>query len=151
MIPSYDNDVDSMKEDREYIEELHKLFESYIGAMERVRLREGLEILMKISTQGNLYLTNTAPWDLMKKKEKKRCEEVLFILMATIRLIACLAEPYLPSFSAKIYEIMNVEYDEFSSELVCGLIKDFKGLFVNKLGYGGNKLKETSPLFAESK
>ena len=151
LVPEYNNDLKTNKEDEEHVNELNRLFEAYVNSLEKVRLREGLEILMKISTQGNLYLTNTAPWDLLKKKDKKRCEEVLFILMGTIRLISCLAEPYLPAFSAKVYEIIGVEYNEYNAELIKHLNKNFKLLFLETLCCKGNKLKESNPLFGESK
>jgi methionyl-tRNA synthetase len=34
------------------------------------------------------------------------------VLINCVRLLGVLAEPYMPSFSAKLYEIMNIKYTE---------------------------------------
>lgn len=40
------------------------------------------------------------------------------MLLNFVRLIGCLAEPYIPSFSAKLYEILNIKYNEEEGKLL---------------------------------
>lgn len=71
------------------------------------------------------------------------------VLINVIRLIGCLAEPYMPSLSAKLYEIMNVKYDEKSSVLLKELVSnDYE--FILTLVEEGHKINEPHPLFKKS-
>lgn len=136
-------------EDIELISNIHQLFETYVNSLEKLRIREGIEIVMKISTEANAYLTKQEPWNVFKK-DPERCATIISILVATIRLVACVAEPYIPGFSAKVYEILGIEYNEFNSKLIYHLKNDFKELYV-KLSPIGNTIKEANPIFAGSK
>jgi hypothetical protein len=44
------------------------------------------------------------------------------VLVNFVRLLGLLGEPYMPAFSAKLYEIMNIKYDEEASTLLGRLI-----------------------------
>ena len=70
---------------------------------------------MEISSLGNGFLQAAAPWNLLKKGSEhydiERAETVIYILCSLVRLIGALGEPFMPSFSAKLYEIMNIKYE----------------------------------------
>ncbi len=71
------------------------------------------------------------------------------ILINVIRLIGCLAEPYMPSFSAKLYEIMNVKYNEVNSVILKAIVSNsFE--FIVTLVSEGHKINEPLPLFKQS-
>ena len=97
--------------DEEFIGKLSHLFKIFIELSEKVKIRESLEHVMKISSEANLYLQSNAPWDFFKT-DIERCKVIMVVLFATLRFITCLAEIYIPSFSAKVYEIINLKYDE---------------------------------------
>jgi len=63
-------------------------------------------------------------------------------------VIGCLSEPYLPSFSAKLYEIMNVKYDEESSVLL-GIIHKSNPEFILNLVKVNHEINHPKPLFIE--
>jgi methionyl-tRNA synthetase len=42
----------------------------------------------------------------------------MHILINFCRFLGCLAEPYMPSFSAKLYEILGIVYEEKQSTLL---------------------------------
>lgn len=82
-----------------------------------------------------------------------RCATVLNILANFVRLLGVLAEPYMPSFSAKLYEIMNVKYDENASkflQVVEELRKKSEQKFLLHLLPEGQKFNEALPLFRKS-
>ena len=147
--------------EKEFLENTMNKFKNYIKAMENVEIREGIKIFMEISSLGNGYLQNTKPWDLMKKKDDQsyleKVETIMYILNAFLRLLGALAEPFMPSFSAKLYEIMNVKY-EGDSLIILGLIKKFieanpndSTLFLvkMKLVEEGQLINQPKPLFKE--
>ena len=83
--------------------------------MKEAEIKEGVKLFMEISSLGNGYLQVSQPWTLLKKNDPKydvaKAESIFFILNAFLRFIGALAEPFMPSFSAKLYEIMNVKYE----------------------------------------
>ena len=78
----------------------------------------------------------------------------MFILANFLRLLGCLAEPYMPAFSAKLYEIMNVKYDEESLKYlyhVNQIIEKQEDKFLLYLIKSGQVFNESLPLFKTSK
>ena len=49
--------------------------------------------------------------EFSKRKSLAKVENLFFILNAFLRFLGALGEPFMPSFSAKLYEIMNVKYE----------------------------------------
>lgn len=148
-IPQIEVDDELAKEDIEHIAQIEELFNTYVTLLDKVKLKEGLEVVMKISSEGNSYLNKTEPWNVLKS-DKKRAGVIQNILVSTIRLVTSLIEPYLPSFSAKIFEIMNITYSEAESKQIYNLIGDFKKNF-SSIANGGGKLRPCTPIFGESK
>ena len=119
---------------------------------------------MEISSAGNGYLQVAAPWNLMKKNSEnadpEKAQTVLYVLCAFVRLIGALAEPFMPSFSAKLYEIMNIKYEGRETtlyEIIYNYITENKDkddyLFLIKLNLvsEGQQITNPLPLFKKSK
>jgi methionyl-tRNA synthetase len=129
--------------------------------MSGAEIREGVKIFMEISSLGNGYMQATEPWNLTKKNDEKydliKAETIFYILNNFLRFLGALAEPFMPSFSAKLYEIMNVKY-EGDSLVLLGIINDFieknpsdanNFLFKIKLVEEGQAINQPKPLFKE--
>ena len=104
------------EKDIEFLKELTKLVKTYIKYQENTDIKDGaLKTFMEISSLGNGFLQAAAPWNLLKKGSEhydiERAETVIYILCSLVRLIGALGEPFMPSFSAKLYEIMNIKYE----------------------------------------
>lgn len=79
-----------------------------------------------------------------------RTANIVYALVNFLRVLGCLAEPYLPGFSAKLYEIMNVKYDVESSTLLKNMNEnDFT--YLANLIRPSQPINEPQPLFKESK
>ena len=147
--------------DKEFFKNIITKFNSYVKAMNGAEIREGVKIFMEISSLGNLYLQTTQPWNLLKKNDKAydllKAESLFYILNSFLRFIGALAEPFMPSFSAKLYEIMNIKYEGDSLKLL-GILYDFivknpsdNVLFLvkNKIIEEGHLINQPKPLFKE--
>ena len=147
--------------DKEFFNNVINKFKSYVKAMNGAEIREGSKLFMEISSLGNLYLQTSQPWVLLKKNEKTydlmKAETLFYILNAFLRFIGALAEPFMPSFSAKLYELMNVKYEGDSLKLL-GIINDFieknpsdSMLFLVKIKLveEGQAINKPKPLFKE--
>jgi methionyl-tRNA synthetase len=78
--------------------------------LEQVRLREALLEILKISDEGNKYLQEKKPWELLKT-DRKECEKVLNLCANVCKTLAIVIEPYLPSTSKEILRQLNVDYN----------------------------------------
>ena len=159
-IPKFnDNKIDDT--DKEFVHNTISKFKAYIKAMKEAEIKEGIKLFMEISSLGNGYLQVTQPWTLLKKNDPKydlaKAESIFYILNAFLRLIGALAEPFMPSFSAKLYEIMNVKYEGDSLKIL-GILEEFLEKNPNdEIGFlvktnlmkEGQKINKPKPLFKE--
>ena len=81
--------------------------------MEAVNLKDALKTAMEYSSDCNGYFQTFKPWDLNKKEEtKERCKQVVNTALNALFVLCVLLEPFMPSFSAKVYEQLNIERTE---------------------------------------
>jgi methionyl-tRNA synthetase len=145
--------------EKEFFNNVINKFKAYVKAMSFAEIREGVKIFMEISSLGNLYLQTTQPWNLLKKKEKTydltKAETIFYILNAFLRFLGALAEPFMPSFSAKLYEIMSIKYEGKECTLLKNVNefienhKDEEYMFLIKAGIldEGHEINHPLPLF----
>ena len=147
--------------DKKFLNDVINKFKEYIKAMKEAEIKEGVKLFMEISSLGNGYLQISQPWTLLKKNEAtydlNKAESLFFILNAFLRLIGALAEPFMPSFSAKLYEIMNVKYEGDGLKIL-GIINEFLEknpkdeigfLTKTNLIKEGQEINKPKPLFRE--
>ncbi len=141
--------------DKEFLGQTRKLVADYINSLEHVKIKDGLRLFMELSSLGNSYLQETEPWAILKSNPE-RAANVLFLMVCFVRLLGCLAEPYMPSFSAKLYELINLKYDAPAACMLKTLydaIEDqarFDELFLG-LVKEEQEILDPLPLFKESK
>lgn len=143
------------QKDKELLEQTKNLVVEYINHLENVKIKDGLRTFMELSSLGNTYLQETEPWAIIKSNPE-RAANVLFLMVCFVRLLGCLAEPYMPSFSAKLYELINLKYDEHASIMlktlnsVCEDTDKFIECFVG-LVKEEQEIMDPLPLFREGK
>ncbi|ONI22458.1 hypothetical protein PRUPE_2G130800 [Prunus persica] len=101
--PSADSDLLTEK----LAEKVGKCVEQYIEAMEKVKLKQGLKTAMSISSEGNAYLQESQFWKLYKE-DQPRCAVVMRTSVGLVHLLACLLEPFMPSFSLEVFKQLNL-------------------------------------------
>ncbi|CAD5165928.1 unnamed protein product [Musa acuminata subsp. malaccensis] len=88
-------------------EKVGKLVDQYLDAMEKVKLKQGLKIAMSISSEGNAYLQESQFWKLFKE-DPSSCAIVMKTSAGLVYLLACLLEPFMPSFSVEVLRQLNL-------------------------------------------
>ncbi|XP_074366827.1 putative methionine--tRNA ligase isoform X2 [Apium graveolens] len=88
-------------------ERVGKYVEQYLEDMEKIKLKQGLKTGMSISSEGNAYLQNTEFWKLYKEDEAS-CAIVIRTSVGLVYLIACLLEPFMPSFTMEVLKQLNL-------------------------------------------
>ena len=147
--------------DKKFLSDVLNKFKEYIKVMKEAGIKDGVKIFMEISSLGNGYLQVSQPWTLVKKKDPKydleKAESIFFILNAFLRLLGALAEPFMPSFSAKLYEIMNIKYEGDALKIL-GIVDKFLEKNPNdEIGFltktnlikEGQSINNPKPLFRE--
>ncbi|PIN17951.1 Methionyl-tRNA synthetase [Handroanthus impetiginosus] len=122
--------------------------EQYTEAMEKVKLKQGLKIAMTISGEGNGYLQESQFWKLYKE-DRPSCSIVMKTSAGLVYLLACLLEPFMPSFSLEVLKQLNLPLETISLSDEKGDIErakrpwDFLPV--------GHKIGTPAPLFKELK
>ncbi|XP_059432242.1 probable methionine--tRNA ligase [Corylus avellana] len=88
-------------------EKIGDYVEQYVEAMEKVKLKQALKIGMSISSEGNAYLQESQFWKLYKENQAS-CSAVMRTSVGLVYLLACLLEPFMPSFSLKVLNQLNL-------------------------------------------
>ncbi len=133
--------------DTKFLNDVFEIFEDYCNTMEEVRLREGLSKAMKISKTCNEYMTSTEPFKVYKK-DMDRAGTILNILLNTLRFLSATLEPFIPSFSAKIYESLNLVRTQ-ADETLLGDMRGKPADSILSLLKPGHDIKVPSPIFRQ--
>nr|GEV09805.1 probable methionine--tRNA ligase [Tanacetum cinerariifolium] len=88
-------------------EKIGNYVDQYVEAMEKVKLKQGLKIAMSISGEGNAYLQESQFWKLYKE-DLPSCSIVMRTSVGVVYLLACLLEPFMPSFSSEVLKQLNM-------------------------------------------
>ena len=133
--------------DKAFINDYLEKLDSYFNAMEQVRLKEGLKIAMSISSSCNGYIQETEPFKLLKS-DYDRCCSILFIIINALRLLGAIFEPFMPSFSAKLYEQLNIQRSE-KDEVLLAAAKEKSTDFILSLVPSGHTINQPAPIFKQ--
>ena len=90
------------------------------------------------------------PWDLNKKEEtKERCKQVVHTALNALFALCVLLEPFMPSFSAKVYEQLGIARTLEHETLLETISRD--PTVIRKLVPGDHTLGTPEPIFREIK
>ena len=136
--------------DSEFLNGLNAKIQDYMKAMEAVQLKSGLEIAMAYSRDCNGYFQTFKPWDLNKVEDtKNRCKQVVNIALNALFVLCVLLEPFMPSFSAKVYEQLGIAREERHETLLAQLSRD--PTIIRNIVPWNHPLGTPEPIFREIK
>ncbi|XP_021290707.1 methionine--tRNA ligase, cytoplasmic [Herrania umbratica] len=129
-------------------EKVGNLVEQYIEAMEKVKLKQGLKTAMSISSEGNAYLQESQFWKLYKE-DQPSCSIVMRTAVGLVHILACLLEPFIPSFSVEVFKQLNLPREQISLSDEKGDVDNTRRLW--EIVPAGHKIGHPKPLFEELK
>ncbi len=105
-------------EDQDLINILQNKFDEYCKFMNNQQIDKAIKSVLELISAGNSYVDTQAPWTL-KKTNKIRMEEVLYIVTNIIIKSAIMLYPIIPTSCKKILNIFdinidNLKFDEFT-------------------------------------
>jgi methionyl-tRNA synthetase len=79
--------------------------------MEKQEINHCLDLIIKIADEANIFIDREAPWAL-KKTDLNRMNEVLFILIETIRCLGIYLLPFIPDSANRILNTLKINDKE---------------------------------------
>jgi methionyl-tRNA synthetase len=134
-------------EDQQFFDQVYDKFEEYLALMEKQKIKDGLKCAMGVSQLCNVYFQSQAPWDLAKT-DKDRCSQVINVGANALRILIAVLEPFMPSFSAKVYEMLNVKRTELEEKFFERLAGHPELCW--NISKPGHKIGTPLPIFRES-
>ncbi|SDM72482.1 methionyl-tRNA synthetase [Daejeonella rubra] len=98
--------------DLKVMEELKDYPSKIAASIEQYRFREALSEFMNLARLGNKYLADAEPWKLIKTDEE-RVKTILNIGLQIASNLAILAQPFLPFSSQKLFNMLNMEVQDW--------------------------------------
>ena len=100
--------IDATDAETALIKDVNVLLQNYVDSLESVKIRRGLQLVMEISSRGNLYLQENKIDNALFTNQRKRCDTVVATALNLCYLISSLVYPYMPSTSAGILRQLNL-------------------------------------------
>jgi methionyl-tRNA synthetase len=145
--------------DQEIITTVEKGFKTIGEHIDAVHLRAGLAEGMRLASEVNKYLDQSAPWFEIKT-DKPAAGTTIFTALQVIDSLKVLLSPYLPHSSEQLHKYLGYEdplFGEQYTETVTDNLGEHKVLRYNPTGAtgswepsllaAGQKLRQPAPLF----
>ncbi|XP_010695820.2 methionine--tRNA ligase, cytoplasmic isoform X1 [Beta vulgaris subsp. vulgaris] len=107
------SDVVPSEMDAEFIEYLLRYVQEYVKALEKGKLKDGLKAAMAIANEGNRLFQRTEVWKLYVE-DRSRCSFIVKTLVGVVCILACLLQPFMPSFSTEVLKQLRLEAHELT-------------------------------------
>lgn len=103
---------------------------------------------MALSSDCNGYLQETKPFDLIKT-DKTRADQTVNTAVQALHLLSTMLEPFMPSFSAKIYNQLNLQRTQKQEVFLAGMgeNQDQDIVKIRELVPAGHKIGQPAPIF----
>jgi methionyl-tRNA synthetase len=94
-------------DDRALLASARTLLGRACGAMRAIAGHKALEAIWEVCGEANRYVDAQAPWAL-RKTDPARMATVLWVLAETVRHLAILTQPFMPTASARLLDLLAV-------------------------------------------
>jgi methionyl-tRNA synthetase len=109
--------------DRELIRQIEGGFETVANEMEAVHMRAALGEAMRLATEVNKYLDQTAPWQAVKT-DRQAAARAIFTAIKAIDSLKILVAPFLPFTSERLHTFLGYEAPLFGSQFTASIEDD---------------------------
>ena len=133
----------------------HPLKQRGIGLSDRVkdaynnyRFDRACEEILTLIRTCNKYIDESAPWKLYQQGKQSEVEQILYLVLESVRLSAYLLSPIIPNLSNKIYQQLGFALDFNHKNLDLKTEVQANHFHWGKLPVN-QKLPKASPIFAK--
>ena len=105
------NNSNFTNEDKNLIDLMNLKFDEYKKFMNEEKIDKSIKCVFELLSETNVYIDKEAPWNL-KKTNKDRMNDVLFITLNVIKNSTIMLIPIMPESANKILDILNISKTE---------------------------------------
>jgi methionyl-tRNA synthetase len=145
--------------DRAVLARVEEGFDTVAGLIEQARFKAALAEAMRLSSEANQYLSDEAPWAVLKT-DRERAGTILYVALRAVDSLKVLLTPFLPFSAQQLHELLGYEgwiagplaYREIADEdgghsILTGDYERWTGRWAPSELPPGQPLREPSPLF----
>jgi methionyl-tRNA synthetase len=145
--------------DRELLAAVHAGFDSVGSLIERTSFKAALAEAMRIAALANVYVSEQAPWQVIKS-DRERAGTILYVSLRAVDSLKTLLTPFLPFSAQTLHELLGydgylagplelreVHEDGASHVVLTGAYDTWVGRWQPSELPPGQKLQEPRPLF----
>ncbi len=147
-------------DDERALREVEAGFDTVGSLIEQSKFRAALSEAMRLSSIGNQYVDQQAPWAAIKE-DRDRAATILHVALRLVDSLKVIFTPFLPFSSQKLHELLGnegwlagpLEFREIEEEggerhtILTGDYAGWIGVWEPSRLSAGQKLKEPEPLF----
>ena len=119
------NNSNYTKQDKNLIEFMNLKFDEYNKFMNEEKIDKSIKCVFELLSETNSYIDTEAPWNL-KKTNKDRMNDVLFLTLNIIKNSSIMLIPVMPESANKILDILNVNIIERNFDHIAISTNDYK-------------------------
>ena len=101
--------------DKKILNEIYSFPKKIGDLIEKYKFREAVNTLIDLARLGNKYLADEEPWKLIKTDQKDRDKTIMNISLQLCGVLSVVSEPFLPSTSSKLKNILNINENNWDS------------------------------------
>ena len=90
-----------------YVRDVNGLLVQYVEAMDAVKIRTGLQLMMALSARSNVFLVESKFDNTLFTANKARCDEVMLVALNVIWVLSALIHPFMPETTDSILKQLD--------------------------------------------
>ncbi len=134
--------------DKDLISKCNELKTRVDNLMDQVKVSDAIEEIIVVLRRANKYIDETAPWKLATEENQQDVlENVLYNLLETIRITACMLNSFIPSTVKEIFKQLDTNKVDYKS-LKFGSVKGYNTIEPDIL-FNRLDIKEIEKMFVK--
>ncbi|MDI9620147.1 MAG: methionine--tRNA ligase [Candidatus Nezhaarchaeota archaeon] len=86
-----------------------KRFSACTHNLDNLRIKDALQEVMNLARDGNKYLNEQAPWDLIKRGDVERASTCIYVCLNAIKSLSIMLTPFIPTTANEIWKALGLQ------------------------------------------
>ena len=127
---SFDGKLNRSNIDIEIEKKLKELFDKVSYDIDEGNIKSGIKNIFEYIDKANKYFDNEKPW-IYLKKDRNKCNEILYNCVNIISNINILLKPYLPNSCIRVEKYLNISNNKYQYQRIknVNIIKNIEPLY----------------------
>ncbi|NGX56973.1 MAG: Methionine--tRNA ligase [Candidatus Anoxychlamydiales bacterium] len=100
-----------LDEDKKFLNDINYLIDEANNAYSSYKLRKATQIIMELSSKGNIYFDFKKPWVLKKENKTDELHTTINLCLKCIKALSLISFPIIPTSANEIYKLLGFNDD----------------------------------------